>query len=206
MRRATAIVFITTSMLVALSVGSVSQSFARGRLLTFYANGEAVALGSPFDTGVELTTTDPVKISIPSTGLSLSCAAEPEFAIFGWFESDGLNTDVIGTNGYNTGPVRECSGHQFGGLLFDGTLHIRSNGRVVDGTNEYLDYLPQLDVDSCSFFGKLNAAISLPGPFTVTLRGVMKSHHPGCPPVADVEVGPLNGFYESHLVEGRVSS
>jgi hypothetical protein len=205
MRRATAIVLISTAVLLALSAAAADQSFASGRLLTFYANGEAVALGSPFETGFELKTADPVMVSIPATGLSLSCAAEAEFAIFGWFDSNGLKTDVIGSNGYNTGPVRECSGHEFGGLLFDGTLHIRSNGQVVDGENEYLDYLPQLEIDGCYYFGKLKGKISLPGPFTTTLSGAMKSHHAECPPVADVEVGPLDGFYDSHLVEGRIS-
>lgn len=204
MRRPATLCLIGTAVTLAVGAATAGQAFAH-KLLTFYANGAPVALGSPYAAGFELKTTDPVEIAIPASKLLLSCPADPEFAIFGWFESNGSKDDVIGTNGYNTGPVRDCSGHEFGGLLFDGTLHIKTNGHVVVGENEYLHYLPQLNVDNCYFFGKLKGTISLPGLFTTTLSGTMRSRRAGCPRVADVKVGPLNGLYDSYLVEGRLS-
>jgi hypothetical protein len=204
MKRLTTIGVIAAGAL-ALSAALAGPALASKKLLTFYANGAVIPLGSPFETGFELETTDPVKISIPAAGLSLVCAADPKFAIFGWFASNGLGTDTVGTNGYETGPSRECSGHELGGLLFDGTLHLQSKGHVLDGENEYLEYLPQLKVDDCYFFGKLKGKESLPGPLQVTLKGAMKSKSATCPPVANVELGPLDGYFNSQPIEGRLS-
>jgi len=80
------------------------------RLLTFYANGEQIPIGPKFSDPFELTITGPVSIAIPATGVSITCPSDPITAIFGWFESNSQTEDIVETNGYNAGPVRDCSG------------------------------------------------------------------------------------------------
>jgi hypothetical protein len=191
-------------VLLALS-GAAASSASAGRLLTFYANGEQIPIGPKFSDPFELTTTGPVTISIPSTKVSITCPSEPFTATFGWFESNGQTEDIVGTNGYYAGPVRECSGMIFGGLLLDGTLHFRSNGRVLMGANESLEHSPEFELNSCRFVGALKSTAQWPGLLSVTLQGKMRSQQAGCPPLAKITVGPLEGLYESHQVEGRIT-
>jgi hypothetical protein len=190
---------------LALNVALTSSASASEKLLTFYANGEAIPTGPPWSDSFTLETTLPVKILIPQARLAMSCAADSVFEIGGWFESNGLSTDVVQTNQYTTGPVRECSGASFGGLIFDGTTRLSSNGVVEIGRNEVLEYSPQLAVNGCYYFGNLWGVAKFSGPLTVTLRGIMRSTATGCPRAAYVAVGPLDGFYGSDPVEGRVS-
>lgn len=182
------------------------QAAAAKRMLTLYANGAPIPIGGPTSGDpFEIATSGPVAISIPATGVAISCPSEPETAAFGWVQTNGQTADVIGTNGYEAGPVRECSGHEFEGLLLDGTLHLKSNGAVVMGENELLRHKPQLGLDGCDFLGTLKSSEVLPGQLSFTLKGALKDHKRGCPPVANVEVGPLTASFESFAVEGRLA-
>jgi hypothetical protein len=192
--------------LVLLTLGGAAASSASAsRLLTFYANGEQIPIGPKFSDPFELTTTGPVSISIPATKVSVTCPSEPITATFGWFESNGQEKNIVGTNSYNAGPTRECSGTIFSGLLLDGTLHFNSNGDVLMGPNELLEHSPEFELNSCRFVGVLKSTIEWPGPLIVTLKGKMRSDQAGCPSLAKITVGPLEGFYESHQVEGRIT-
>ena len=204
MRQARVMSVIAVVSLV-LSAAIASSAPANAQLLTFYANGEAIPNEAIYSDTFELVTTSPVSISIPETGLSISCPAEPMFMSLGWFASNGLSNDTIETNGFYAGPVRECAGHSFEGLLLLGTIHLESSGAVRMGWSTLMRDSPQLGLDGCSFSGELKGRMKLPGPLKVTLKGTMKSHQARCPLVANIEVGALEGLRNSSPVEGRLS-
>lgn len=188
---------------VVLGAMAPSQAIAAKRTLTLSVNGAPIPTGGP-ESGdpFAIVTTGSVLISVPSAELAISCPSDPETGSFGWVQSNSEAADVVGTDGYNAGPTRECSGHEFGGLLLDGTLQFKVNGSVVMGMNQLLHHRPQLELDGCYFFGALKGKESLPGPLGFTLSGTMKSHGRGCPPAANVEVGPFQVTFESFAVDG----
>ncbi len=200
---------VGVSLVAVLAMGGAMASAASAEeVLTLYANGKPLPIGPAESDPFELITTSPVSITVPETGLSITCPVTGEALLGGWVVANGQKTDGVQFNeegGLNE--VRDCSGATISGPLLVGALELRVNGeaRLIAPPAQRREF--QLEVNGCYFFAtKLKATATIDEPLTVSFEGVLKGDEAGCPLQASIKTGPFRAYFESQRVADRVHS